>query len=102
MEIVLYRDRCICLYIIHRIWETFHRRSLFCVLLFVLGSKNDEYAIWCPRMENHLPGIAEAANVCLTFEVIIHHPLLVVIESSALLVFCFPIELLNKPAFAKF
>ncbi len=40
-----------------------------------LGSTNDEYAIRCPHVENHFPVIEEAANACITFEVIIHHQL---------------------------
>ncbi len=38
-----------------------------------MGRENDKHAIWCPHVENHLEVIEEAANACITFDVIIHH-----------------------------
>ncbi len=32
----------------------------------VLESKTDKYATWCPHVENHLTGIEEEANACIT------------------------------------
>ncbi len=45
-----------------------------CGFSCLLGSENDKYATQCPYLENHLPRIVEAANACITFEVMIHHP----------------------------